>query len=101
MFDKAVSLVYAVRAMTATYLLKHCKIVVNTLCLGFSSSQDGFLATPSLSGSNMAMSMDSPTSILDTNLEGISGSPASIVTDVSVMVVEESGMTSSPSSLIC
>ena len=90
--------------MTATYLLKHCihsKIVVTTLCLGFSSSQDGFLATPNLSGSNMAISMDFPTSILDTNLEGVSESPASMVTDVSVMVVEESGMTSSPSSLIC
>ena len=47
------------------------------------------------------MSMNFPASILDTNLEGISGSPAPMVTDVSVMVVEESGMTSSPSSLIC
>ena len=90
--------------MTAMYLLKHCihsKFVVTTLCLGFSSSQDGLLATPNLSGSNLAMSMNFPASILDTNLEWISGSPAPMVTDVSVMVVEESGMTSSPSSLIC
>ena len=85
------------------YLLKHCihsKIVVTTRRLGFGSSRDGFLATPNLSGSNSAMSTNSPASILDTNLEGIGGSPAPMVTGVSVMV-GGSGMLSSPSSLIC
>ena len=45
--------------------------------------------------------MNSPTSILDTNLEGIGGSLTPVVTDVSVMVIEESGITSFPSTLIC
>ena len=75
--------------------------MVTTLCLGFSSSQDGFLVTPNLFGSNFAMSMNFPASILDTSLEEIGGSPAPMVNDVSLMIVEESGMTSSPSSLIC
>ena len=68
---------------TAMYVAKHCvnsNILVTVLRLGLLglawSSLSVVFENPSLSGNNLAMSTNSPASILATNFAGTGGSPA-------------------------